>query len=144
MKFSRYLKDKAISLVMIAAAAVFTAIYLILMDIPVYTAILPVLVIVLCGLIALLAGYVKKIEYFRDVLLAFDKLADEDKYLLYQEMPRGRTMDSEIYHALVASAGLAMESRVAEYRKLSEGYRKAIEEAVQNMAAGYEADSKKK
>ncbi len=131
MSLLRFLKDKALFLLLEGAVAVFTGVFLSAFRLPPTAVFFVILVFILANAALLVYEYVKKSSYYKTVLETFEKL--DQKYLVAELIEPAGFADSVIFYGILSGAGKSMNDKIAAYRKLTEDYREFIESWVHEI-----------
>lgn len=131
MKLRSFLRDKAVLLTAFFLAFVFVLIFLSVLRVPGYSIGFISGVLLLAMLVGLLAEYLYKRAYYRQVekhLEALDK-----KFLLMELLERPSFAEGEILYDTLRQTGKAMNDEIAVYKRQSTEYREFIETWVHEV-----------
>jgi len=125
MSLLRFLRDKALFLLLGCAVVVFAAVFLSAFLIPPYAIFFVVLVLAAAAAFVLVYEYMKKRAYYAELIQTFEQL--DQKYLIAELMEQAGFADGIIFYGILQGASKSMNDKIAEYRKLTEEYREFIE-----------------
>lgn len=125
MSVLRFLRDKALFLLLGCAAIVFAGVFLSAFSLPPFAVFFVVLVLTVAAAVMLVYEFARKRAYYTTVIRTFEQL--DQKYLITELIEPAWFSDSIIFYEILQGASKSMNDKIAEYRKMTEEYREFIE-----------------
>ena len=125
MKFTSFLKDKILQIVLLFCALGTIQIFLIIYDLGIYIKIYIPLVILLAYFVGILVEYYIKNKYYKKLYETLDKL--EEKYLVAELLNGASFAEGKILKDTIEQIDKSMHENVNKYKYLQEDYKEYIE-----------------
>ena len=125
MKFTSFLKDKILQIVLLFCALCTIQIFLIIYDLGIYIKIYIPLVISIVYFVGIIVEYYIKNKYYKKLFKTLDKL--EDKYLISEIISNASFFDGKILKEVLEQIDKSMHENVNKYKYLQEDYKEYIE-----------------
>ena len=131
MKFRSFLRDKAVFLTAYGLALSFVLVFLLVLRLSLYSIWFIAGVLVLAPAAGLLAEYMQKRAYYRQVADLLSHL--DKKFLLMELLERPSFAEGEIFYEVLRRTGKAMNDEIAFYKRQSGEYREFVETWVHEI-----------
>lgn len=131
MKFRSFLRDKAVLLTAYGLALSFVLVFLMVLRLSLYSIWFIAGVLVLAPAAGLLAEYMQKRAYYRQVADLLSHL--DKKFLLMELLERPSFAEGEIFYEVLRRTGKAMNDEIAFYKRQSGEYREFVETWVHEI-----------
>ena len=125
MSFKSFLRDKAITIGLIAFALVTVEIFLLIYDLEMYIRIYILVAIFIAFFLGITIEYILKKRYFDKVTKQLDDL--DDKYLINEVMDRASFVEGEMFQDILRKTEKSRFENVAKYENSQKEYKEYIE-----------------
>lgn len=125
MKFSKYLKDNLINIIIYIATVVLLALILVAFKVPNQAIIIIQIVLVFSSLVILLNNYFRKNKFYKQFCRNLEKL--DKKYLVLETLPEPNTYEQKIMEDSLYEINKSMLENINEYQKNINEFKEFVE-----------------
>ena len=125
MKFSKYLKDNLINIIIYIATVVLLALILVAFKVPNQAIIIIQIVLVFSSLVILLNNYFRKNKFYKQFCRNLEKL--DKKYLVLETLPEPNTYEQKIMGDSLYEINKSMLENINEYQKNINEFKEFVE-----------------
>lgn len=125
MKFTRYMKDRWKTILLLLAGVGTVEIFLLLYHISIFLHIYILLVVLTAFFLGSFLEYQSKKSFYEDALFKLSRL--EEKYLIVEMLKPAETMEEQLLEEILQETNKSMLEMVNEYKYIQEEYKDYIE-----------------
>lgn len=125
MKFTRYMKDRWKTILLLLAGVITVEIFLLLYHISIFFHVYILFVVLAAFFLGSFLEYQSKKSFYRDALYKLSQL--EEKYLVVEMLKPAETMEEQLLDEILQETNKSMLEKVNEYKYIQEEYKDYIE-----------------
>lgn len=125
MKFTRYMKDRWKTILLLLAGVITVEIFLLLYHISIFFHVYILFVVLAAFFLGSFLEYQSKKSFYRDALYKLNQL--EEKYLVVEMLKPAETMEEQLLDEILQETNKSMLEKVNEYKYIQEEYKDYIE-----------------
>ena len=125
MKWTAYLRDQCLPIVVWALAIGFVVMMLGTLGVNASARVFLAIVLAAAGVVCLLYGYFRRAGFYRDLKDRMESL--DQKYLITEMIERPEFLEGKLLYDLLNQVDKSMNDKLGEYRRSSSEYREYIE-----------------
>lgn len=125
MKFSKYLKDNLINIIIYIATVVLLALILVAFKVPNQAIIITLIVLVFSSLVILLNNFFRKNKFYEQLCRNLEKL--DKKFLILETLPEPNTYEEKIMVESLYEINKSMLENINEYQKNINEFKEFVE-----------------
>ena len=131
MKWTAYLRDQCLPIVVWALAIGFVVMMLGTLGVNASARVFLAIVLAAAGVVCLLYGYFRRAGFYRDLKDRMESL--DQKYLITEMIERPEFLEGKLLYDLLNQVDKSMNDKLGEYRRSSSEYREYIETWVHEV-----------